>query len=500
MVQIYLYGIDISNHQGKADMDLDAVLTKNPKCKVVIIKVSEGISFTDAYAKGFIEIALKHGCIVGVYHYGRPDKNGYLEEAKFFLSLSLKYRGKVFYVLDWEVKNGASKAAWAKGFLDYVAEQTGSIPVFYSYESMINANNYSSFTQYPLWVAKYRDYVSDRNFDMSHAGTAPNVKWWSEYIAWQFTSVGRLDGYNGDLDCNAFYVDEDYLKTLISGKKSSNKEKVLYTFPTTNPVKIANSGSDENGRYKGGRAGDQNGREWYIRDWYKYSSGWNCVLRHPNANVRATIAHLATLSAQNDKIGYDQNQRDTYWKELQKVGYDPSKIKTACESDCSAGVIAIVKATGHLLNMPELMNVDATYTGNMRSALSKVGFDVMTASKYTSNDDYLCAGDILLNDVHHTCIAVSNGIYSGAKTDVKTPTTNKEDYEMLPLLKRGSQGRAVKVLQVMLGFTGKDVDGDFGWKTFNAVVEVQKKAFPNDKKEWDGEVGPKTWKVLINNL
>ena len=455
--------------------------------------MSEGIDYTDAYAKGFIDIALKHGCIVGVYHFGRPNKNGYLEEAKFFLKLSKKYIGKVFFVLDWEVKNGASKAYWAKGFLDYVAQQTGSIPVFYSYESMINANNYSSFSNYPLWVAKYRDYVSDKNFDMSHAGTAPNVKWWQNYIAWQFTSVGRLDGYSGDLDCNAFYVDEDYLKALINGK-SADEAKPTYTFPTTNPVRIANSGSDENGNYKYGKAGDQTGREWYIRDWYKYSSGWNCILRHPDPDVRAYIAHLAVLSAENDNIGYDQSQRDTYWKELQKNGYDPSKIKTACESDCSAGVIAIVKATGYLLNKPELQKIEATYTGNMRSALSKVGFEVLTNSKYTANDDYLCAGDILLNDVHHTCITVTNGIYSGAKTDVKTPTTDKEDYEMLPLLKRGSKGTAVRVLQTMLGFTGDDLDGSFGWQTLNAVVEAQKKAFPKDKSEWDGEVGPKTWK------
>ena len=500
MANVLLFGIDISNHQGEAKMNLDKVLTRNPKCKVVIIKVSEGVNFTDDYAQGFIDIALKHGCIVGVYHFGRPDRNGFLEEAKFFLKLAKKYIGKVFFVLDWEVKNGASKASWAKGFLDYVAQQTGSIPVFYSYESMINANNYSSFSNYPLWVAKYRDYVSDKNFDMSHAGTAPNVKWWQSYIAWQFTSVGRLDGYDGNLDCNAFYVDEDYLKALINGKKTADEKKVAYTFPTTNPVRIANSGSDENGNYKYGKAGDQTGREWYIRDWYKYSSGWNCILRHPDPQVRAYIAHLAILSAQNDNIGYDQSQRDTYWKELQKAGYDPSKIKTACESDCSAGVIAIVKATGYLLDRDELKNIEATYTGNMRNALSKAGFDVLTASKYTANDDYLCAGDILLNDAHHTCISVSNGIYSGVKTDVNTSTTDKEDYEMLPLLKRGSKGKAVRVLQAMLGFTGDDLDGSFGWHTFNAVVEAQKKAFPNTKSEWDGEVGPKTWRYLISKL
>ena len=169
MAKVLMVGIDISNHQGRAKMDLDKVLTKHPEIKVVIIKSSEGTDYDDAYDEGFIEIALKHGCKVGVYHFARPGKNSFLAEAKFFLKLTLKYKGKVFYVLDWEDKSGASKASWAKGWLDYVAKETGSTPVFYSYESMINANNYSSFNNYPLWVAKYRDYSTDYNFDMSHA-------------------------------------------------------------------------------------------------------------------------------------------------------------------------------------------------------------------------------------------------------------------------------------------------------------------------------------------
>ena len=483
MAKVKLYGIDISNHQGKAGFDLDKILKKHPECKVVIIKSSEGTSYDDAYDEKYIDIALKHGCIVGVYHYARPGKNKYLAEAEFFLKLTLKHKGKVFYVLDWEEKDGASNAAWAKGFLDYVAKKTGSTPVFYSYESMINANNYSSFVKYPLWVAKYRDYNIDRNFDMSHAGTAPNVKWWSSYIAWQFTSVGRLDGYSGNLDCNAFYVDEAYLRKLINGNVNKTEEKVLYTFPTTNPVKISNSGSDEKGNYRGGKAGDQTGNEWRIRDWY--NRPWNCILRHPDPNVRATIAHLAVLSANNDNIGYDQNQRQTYWDELVKANYDPSKIKTACESDCSAGVIAIVKATGHLLNMPVLYNIEATYTGNMRSSLSKAGFDVLTASKYVASDDYLVAGDILLNDVHHVATAVTNGIYSGEKAKAE---------ESMPFLKKGSKGKAVRFLQLILG--GLDDDGSFGQLTREAVISKQKAL----GIKADGEVWTDTWNAIIPTL
>lgn len=230
MAQVLIIGIDISNHQGKAKMDLDKLLTKHPEIRVVIIKSSEGTSFDDAYDEDFIRIALAHGCIVGVYHYARPDKNGWLAEAKFFMSLTKRYKGKVFYVLDWEVRSAAKKVEWAECFLSYVAKETGSTPVFYSYESLINSANYSKITKYPLWVAKYRDYTPDKNFDMSSAGAPPAVSWWSSYIGWQWTSVGRLDGYNGNLDCTAFYVDETALRKCIGGDATQQAEKTSTEF------------------------------------------------------------------------------------------------------------------------------------------------------------------------------------------------------------------------------------------------------------------------------
>ena len=42
---------------------------------------------------------------------------------------------------------------------------------------------------------------------MSNAGTKPNVKYWSDYAMWQWTSSGRLNGYPANLDCNIFYGD-----------------------------------------------------------------------------------------------------------------------------------------------------------------------------------------------------------------------------------------------------------------------------------------------------
>ena len=38
---------------------------------------------------------------------------------------------------------------------------------------------------------------------------------------------------------------------------------------------ISSCGHDENNKYKGGKAGDQTGTEYYLRTWYKPSYGWD---------------------------------------------------------------------------------------------------------------------------------------------------------------------------------------------------------------------------------
>lgn len=170
---------------------------------------------------------------------------------------------------------------------------------------------------------------------------------------------------------------------------------------------LSNSGQNEWGGIYGGTPGDQTGREWNIVAWYSYP--WNCVLRYHGADAREKIADLARAAANNDKIGYNQYNRNSYWTQLQKAKYNPANIKTACDADCSAGVIANVRAVGYLLNIDALKNISATYTGNMRSAFKAAGFQVLTDRKYLTGPDYLLAGDILLNDQNHTCTNLDNG-------------------------------------------------------------------------------------------
>ena len=64
----------------------------------------------------------------------------------------------------------------------------------------------------------------------------------------------------------------------------------------------------------------------------------------------------------------------------------------------------------------------------------------------------------------------------------------------MPLLKRGSTGRYVEALQLILG--GLDVDGSFGWLTKQAVCAFQRE----NGLVSDGEVGQLTWTKIFNEL
>lgn len=48
---------------------------------------------------------------------------------------------------------------------------------------------------------------------------------------------------------------------------------------------IVQASQNELGTTTGGQTGDQTGKEIYIRDYYVYSSGWDCVLRYGNGSV-----------------------------------------------------------------------------------------------------------------------------------------------------------------------------------------------------------------------
>lgn len=173
---------------------------------------------------------------------------------------------------------------------------------------------------------------------------------------------------------------------------------------------VASCGHDENGRYSGGKAGDQTGTEYYLRPFYVPSYGWDCVLRHPDKKVGSMVAAIAEAAAKNDKVGYDQSQRLTFYSELKAKQWDPAKVTGACESDCSASTAACVIAAGHRLGLTKLSQVSPSCTTwTLKKALVSAGFECLTEKKYLTSDQYLLSGDIVLSEAHHVVINVSTG-------------------------------------------------------------------------------------------
>ena len=204
-----LKGIDISNHQ--RGLDLSKI-----DCDFVIIKATEGKSYVDKSCDGFFQQALSLGKKLGVYHFANNSDNTAQQEADWFIQNTRGYIGKAIPVLDWE-DNVTDNVPWALEWLQRVEQAYGCKPLIYMSESVVNRHDWSPVANanYGIWVAKYRDNLPDYNYDMSKAGNMPSIKYWSTIALWQWTSTGRLNGWNGNLDCNVFYGDAAALDKYV---------------------------------------------------------------------------------------------------------------------------------------------------------------------------------------------------------------------------------------------------------------------------------------------
>ncbi len=171
-------------------------------------------------------------------------------------------------------------------------------------------------------------------------------------------------------------------------------------------VMICHASIDEHGRAKGGKAADQTGKEVCIRTWY--NKPWNCVIRFNDASMREKIARCMENAANNNHIGYDQNQRNTLLTKARKYNYDVSKVKEDCETDCSALVSVACMYAGIPESALTLKGNCAT-TRTLRPILKATGeVEIFTTPLYTANTDRLLRGDILLKEGSHVAVVVKS--------------------------------------------------------------------------------------------
>ena len=252
---------------------------------------------------------------------------------------------------------------------------------------------------------------------------------------------------------------------------------------------IGSARIDENGRAYGGAAGDQTGREVMTQAYYTHKLGWYVLRPKIAAQAEAIAADMEAMCA-NDKIGYDQLQRNSLYKISEPVGFDCAKVATACETDCSGGVRVCCAHAG-------IMTDVAFRTTNERAVLMATGaFELLTDVKYTAHPQgaYLKRGDILGTLTQgHTGVVLTNGDKAEA-TPTQTHTLGSRE------LAKGDKGADVTALQealARLGHDPKGIDGDFDPNTEKAVKAFQRARGDLDV---DGIYGRNTHAALMDAL
>ena len=169
-------------------------------------------------------------------------------------------------------------------------------------------------------------------------------------------------------------------------------------------VKIGHASIDERGKINGGTAGDSTGAEVCTRGWY--NANWNVVLRPKTEALAEKSAKACEAACANNKVGYDQYQRNTLHAEAKAKGWDISKITEACECDCSSLMHLCAMIGGARLTYGS----NGLCTFNMVDAFVKTGqYEKLTDRKYLTSDKHLLRGDILVRESGHTAMALENG-------------------------------------------------------------------------------------------
>lgn len=228
-------------------------------------------------------------------------------------------------------------------------------------------------------------------------------------------------------------------------------------------VMIGSARIDENGKARGGKAGDQTGREVSIQNWYDHKKTWR-VFRAKDREKASMIAQDMQWACDNPHIGYDQGERLTLYDASKPYGFNCKVVKKHCETDCSALVRVCCAYAGIML--PNFRT--PTEPGVL---LNSGYFEELKGDKYAHSSAYLKRGDILVTSTQgHTVVVLSDG--PKAEDTPEPSKLGERD------LRRGCKGDDVRELQtdlIKLGYSlpKYGADADFGSETEKAVRAFQ---------------------------
>lgn len=198
-------GIDVSSYQ--KDIDWEKVCA-DKRIKFVYIKATEGSTYTSPHFEFNIENARKHGLKVGSYHFLRTTSS-LKSQFENFKKSARRDEQDLLPLIDFE-----NKGSWThKQIIDSLEAFAGMIREHYHCEPMIYTmtsfyNSYLSpyFNKYPIFIARY-------------STSQPQLSNGAQYLLWQYTDQGRVDGIDHAVDMCRF-AEGVRLRDIMIGPKA----------------------------------------------------------------------------------------------------------------------------------------------------------------------------------------------------------------------------------------------------------------------------------------
>lgn len=204
-------GIDVSYHNGEIDFQK----VKNAGVKFVIMRVgyrgyaASGPICNDKKFATYIKDAHAAGLAIGIYFYSQAVTEAEAQdEAEFVIDTLKPYKSYVTMPVAFdyefaEVSSGRLDSAWSSGKLNKTKmtnntiafcekiKSAGYVPMVYANKSFLSEqlDHTKLEKSYDIWMANYTTKTT-------YAG---------DYLIWQFSSKGKINGISGYVDANFMY-------------------------------------------------------------------------------------------------------------------------------------------------------------------------------------------------------------------------------------------------------------------------------------------------------
>lgn len=213
-------GFDVSHHQNEIEWSK----ISPQEFQFVYLKATEGGDFKDRkFQENWLQ-AREQGLLVGAYHFYRLCRDGNIQAQNFMETVPLK-ADALPPVIDLEYDSQCINTYSKEQLLleiqnmhDQLKQHYGKQPIFYISKSFYNIVLAGHFTDVPLWVREYHG--------------KPTLKDDPDWLFWQHTNQGKINGITTTVDLNVFNGDAHDWQSFLEKNK-------LDLRPKLNPAKVS---------------------------------------------------------------------------------------------------------------------------------------------------------------------------------------------------------------------------------------------------------------------